>query len=39
MALHQSMKAAITQAGEKRKVWEMAGAKGITSLMAQLPAM
>jgi hypothetical protein len=34
-----SMTAAITQAEEKRRVWEMAEAKGITSLMAQLPAV
>jgi hypothetical protein len=29
----------ISQAEEERRVWEMAGAKGITSLMAQLPAV
>jgi hypothetical protein len=34
-----SMTAAITQPEEERRVWDMAGAKGITSLMAQLPAV
>jgi hypothetical protein len=33
------MTAAITQAEEERRVWEMAGEKGITSLMEQLPAV
>jgi hypothetical protein len=31
-----SLAAALSQADEERSVWEMAGAKGISSLMAQL---
>jgi hypothetical protein len=33
------MAMAVTQAEEERKVWELAGAKGISSLMAQLPGV
>jgi hypothetical protein len=29
--------AAVSQADEERKMWELAGARGITYLMAQLP--
>jgi hypothetical protein len=33
-----NMAACLTQADEERRVWELAGAKGISFLMAQLPA-
>jgi hypothetical protein len=35
----QNMAMAVTQAEEERKVWELAGAKGTSSLMEQLPGV